>query len=529
MIRKLALSVAALATMPGVANAAWYQASSAHFVVYSNDTPERVKAYTEKLERFDKAISVWHVAKETKRGPASRVTIFVADNVGQIQKLAGSSGVAGFYNSRASGPVAFMPRVGGNGDLSVQAILFHEYTHHWMFSNWSDAAFPYWFVEGFAELHATAIAGADGSITFGANPLYRRYTVDQTNLMPAPSLLRVKPSDDLDGASRDAVYSRGWLLIHYLTFSPDRRKQLAGYIGAINSGQSAANAGKLLGNVNGLDTQMNIWGAQRRYPSARFTAAELPIGEVVLRPLTPGEVSIMPALIQSKAGVDERRAKEVVALARRLAAPLPNDAAAQNELAEAEFDMASLSSNSDADAIAGFARAEAAADRAVAAEPKSIHALLYKGMAQEEAAVRNKVTDPAKWQAVRRWFLAANKIDPEDPEPLIQYYDSFKSAEAKPTANAESGLIYAYMLAPYDSALRFRATRVFLGQHKVKEARVALAPVAFSAEGAGVAGGAQKVLAAIDANDVAGAIKLLDAKPDKKDSGKSGKGGKKSA
>ena len=79
MIRKLLLSAAALAMLPSAANATWYQASSKHFVVYSNDTPERVKAYTEKLERFDKAISVWHVTKEVDRGPASRVTIFVLE------------------------------------------------------------------------------------------------------------------------------------------------------------------------------------------------------------------------------------------------------------------------------------------------------------------------------------------------------------------------------------------------------------------------------------------------------------------
>lgn len=525
MIRKLLLSATAFAAMsPGAAYADWYQASSKHFVVYSNDTPEKVKAYTEKLERFDKAISVWHKAPENKRGPASRVTLFVVNNTGEVAKLAGNSSVAGFYSARVSGSVAFMPRVGGGGDLSAQAILFHEYTHHWMFLNWSDAAFPYWFVEGFAELHATAIVRPDGGYTFGAAPTYRRFTVGDSGRMPADVLLRAKPSDNLDGYSVDAVYGRGWLLMDYLTFDDDRRKQLADYIGAINSGKSFDEAASLLGSMNTLDVKMNAWGRRPQLRSASFSVAELPIGEVTMRKLSDGEAAVMPALIRSKAGVDEKLSKENVDLARKLAEPFPNDAGAQNELAEAEYDAAS-STKDDAGAIAGFARAEAAADRAIAADPKSIHALVYKGMAQVEIAKRQKVTDPVKWTAIRKWFLTANKVDTEDPEPLVEYYDSFEAAKTKPTANAENALIYAYMLAPYDIGLRLRATRVFLGQNKIKEAKVALGPAAFNAEGPGIAEKGQKVLAAINANDIPGAIKILDTKDDDKKDGK-GKDGK---
>lgn len=510
------------ALLPGPAQADWFQASSKHFVVYSNDSPDKVKAYAEKLERFDKAISVLHMTKETPRGPAARVKIYVVDNVAAVQKIYPGRGgnVAGFFIARSSGSVAFMPRVGGDGDLSAQAILFHEYSHYWMFSNWSDAAFPYWFTEGFAEFHATAIVKPDGAMIFGANPLYRRYTVDNSSLMPAPDLLKAKPSDNLSPANRDAVYSRGWLLMHYLTFDAERRKLLAAYIGAINGGKSPAEAGKLFGNANTLDVKMDSWGAQRRYPSIMLTTAQLPIGEVTIRPLTPGEVAIMPALTQSAAGVDERKAGDVVAIARKVAAAFPDDPAVQNELAEAEYDNAGNPKISDADAIAGYARAEAAADRAIAADPKSIHALLYKGMAMEQGLAKAKVTDPVKWAAARKWFLAANKIDAEDPEPLVQYYESYGLAKTKPTTNAEGGVIYAYALAPYDNSVRFSATRALLSQGKAKEARIALAPVAYNAEGGDFSERAQKVLAAIDANDVAGAIKILDTKPDEKKDGK---------
>lgn len=527
MIRNFLLSAAtAAALIPGIANAAWYRASSEHFVVYDNDTPDKVKAFTERLERFDKAMSVWHVTPALKRGPASRVTIFVVNGVGDIEKLS-APGIAGFYNPQASGSVAFTPRNDDGGDLSAQAILFHEFAHHWMFLHWADAGFPYWFVEGFAELHATAIVGSDQSYTFGAPPIYRRWTVGNSGLMPADDLLKAMPSDRMSGGSRDAIYSRGWLLVHYLTFDPERRKDLASYIGAINAGKPVNEAARIIGNPHSLDAKMDVWAKQRKYPSARFTVDELPIGNITVTPLSPGAAALMPALIESKAGVSKKDAPTVAAMARRLAAPFPNDADAQNELAEAEFDLASVMyKDDDPKALPGFALAEAAADRAIAADPKSIHALIYKGLAQAEIASRNKVTDPAKWQAIRRWFLMANKIDTEDPAPLYEYYKSFAKAGQKPNDNANKALIYAYALAPYDSELRLVAARVFLQQDNPKYAKVALAPVAYSAENKNVSTKAQKALALIDAKDVPGALAALEAKDEEsKKGGDKGRGG----
>lgn len=495
------------------AQAKWHQASSKHFVVYSDDNPTALREFTAKLERFDKAISVWHMMPEKDRGPASRVSIYMVDNVAEVQRIYGRTGPAGFYIPRGAGSIAIMPRNGGDGDLSAQAILFHEYTHHWMFSNWSDAAFPYWFVEGFAELHATAIMKPDGSVVFGAQPVYRRWTVARGNLMPAAELLQVFPSANLTDASRDAVYSRGWLLMHYLTFDPTRRKQLAEYITAINNGKTLAEASKVFGNLNTLDLKMDGWLNRSQGPAVTLTENQLPTGDIAIRELSPGEAAIMPALIRSRRGVDNKLAPSVLALARRLAKPFPDDAAAQNELAEAEFDAASVL-NDDNEAIAGFRRAEAAADRAIAVDPKSVHALLYKGMALEKIALRSKTSDPARWEEVRKWFLAANHVDTEDPEPLSQFYDSFILAKEKPTRNAEAAMIYAYMLAPYGADLRIKATRVFLSQGKLSDARVAIGPIAFSAEAPGLAERGQKILAAIDSNDVAGALKLLNQKSD---------------
>lgn len=517
MLRTVLLASLAL-LMSGAAQAEWFKASSKHFVVYADDSQKNVKDYTERLERFDKALRVWHVTKDDARGPSARVTVFLLDDVGAIERLSGQSNVAGFYQPRAGTSVAFSPRM-GSGDLSARAILFHEYTHHWMLTNWTDAAMPPWFIEGFAELHATALF-RDDSIIFGAVPLYRRYTIGQMNLMPMDRMLKFDLGT-LSGIERDALYSHGWALTHYLSFDPDRRKLLANYIGSLNSGKPVSPAALVAGGGN-LDLKLDSYVRRPSLPSAAFPFAQLPIGPIEIRPLTAAEAAMMPALILSQRGVSKKNAAQATAMARKLAAPFPNDAAAQNELAEAEYDLCSVDASATA---ACYTRSEAAADRAIAADPKSVHALLYKGMAQVGMLKSAKVTDAARWSAARRWFLSANKIDTEAPEPLIAYYDSFIAAAVPATPNAQAALLYAYALAPYDSSLRLRAGGVYLRQGKAAEARIAISPVAYDVDGDHT-DVAKKLLALLDANDVKGALAELDKAttpdPDGEKKGKEG-------
>ena len=523
MLRTMTAAAAAL-LLAQPACASWQRATSRHFVVYSDDTPAHVQAFTTRLEKFDKAMRVWHMAPEDKRGDSARVTVFVVGNIDDVQKIYGNGGqgVAGFYQPRAGDSIAFTPRSSGEGSdrgFTSQAILFHEYTHHWMLTNdaWADAAFPPWFVEGFAELHATAIL-RDGDVIFGAPPTYRGYTVGNMNLLPASQLLQPNPGH-LGGNQRDALYSRGWLLTDYLIFDKDRLGQFAAYVAAINAGKSPKEANALLGNPNALDFKMNAYGKQSVLPSAVIPAKDLAIGPIAVQALGSAEAAIMPALILSKRGVDMKTAPAVVALARRLAAAFPTDPFVQNEVAEAEFDVCSTDRKSDA---ACYARSEAASDRALAADPMSIHALVYKGMAQAAAAKKDKVTDPARWATIRHWFLAANKIDPEAPQPLINFYDSYADAGQAPTKNADGAMLYAYALAPYDGGVRFKAAHVLLAQDKPVQARVALGPVAYNLDEPGTADRAQKILAVLDKDGSKAALAEMDKKPEEKDKDKKG-------
>jgi hypothetical protein len=412
---------------------------------------------------------------------------------------AASSNVAGYYRTDSpAGPFAFVPKSNNAGALSPLSVLQHEYTHHLMYSNWGDVVFPGWFSEGFAELFATARLGEDGKVVIGAIPAYRVYGLDQMNRYPVEKLVSGYPNytQPLDV---QIFYGRSWLLTHYMMFDTQRSKALAAYIGAINEGKPAAEANKILGIDSMLDIKLNNYLNRRALPGATFGADQLKIGEVRTRLLTPGEAAVMPMMMRSHNGVDLKQAQEVIAVVRKIAAGFPDDVGAQNELAEAEYDSGN------------YALCEAAADRVLAVDSKSVHGLIYKGMAQMALLKAAGNTDPAKWTAARRWFLAANKADSLYSYPIQLYYESFRIAKQPATKAAKDGLLFAYQLSPQNMALRLEAARILLDDDRLKAARVALEPIAYNERRGPLADMAKKVIAALDSGGASAAIAAMEA------------------
>lgn len=485
--------------LAGPAHADWYEASTGHFVVYADEKPEKLKAFATNLERFDKAVRLRMDEKDAPIGKANRVTVYVVDDAGDVAKLAGKRGVAGFYHPRAGGSLAMVPRSTGaaaQGSFTPQAVLLHEYSHHLMWSLWPNTAYPTWYVEGFAEFFGTATFDKDQSVLLGAPPQYRANAVLAGNGFPLDKLL-VTGTRELTQQQFGAYYGRSWLLINYLVYgAPARKSQLRDYMEAINHGKSPQEAATVFGDLRALDRELERY-KRSQFPMMRINAAALPIGDVALRKLTPGEAATMAARIRSKNGVSRATAPEVYEAAKKAAAPYPDDRGAQLELAEAAYDARDL------------AAAEAAADRVIAADPKEIGGYLYKAMARIGVALEAHDRSPQSWNPIRKLIATANRLDPDDPRPLILFYRSFLFAGQKPSDNAKLGLATAFSLAPYDSALRFNTAAMYLRDGRKAEARALLAPLAYQPHGrmAEVAG---RLLATIDASNAEAALKTLD-------------------
>ena len=468
------------------ASAAWHKASSRHFVVYADADSAFLGTYAEKLERVDQAIRSARGMPDPDIGLGNRLHIFVVPSALDVAKLmrGNNPSVAGFYRTSATNMIAVVPRrTNRQSQLTPDAVFFHEYAHHLMFQA-MNAPMPAWLVEGFAEFMSTAETLPNGSIGLGAAPVHRaRDLYRRENPFPFTQLLAAaQPRTDRE---RSAVYSRGWLLTHYLTFSEKRRGQLDKYLSLMAGGMDGLQAAQsAFGDLRTLERDTEDYLKADKFPYLTVPPERLKLGTIKVEQLPAGAAAMMPLHIRLRAGADENRPALISEIAA-VAARYPKDALVQTTLGNAYIDGGNPSG-------AGIA-----ADAALAADPGSVEGMILKGRALLAQAKMSRKAE--EFTAARSWFNKANRVDPEDPEPLIWFYRSFLEQKAPPTANAIAALTYASDLAPQDMALRLIAARLYLTQRKIAEAKRRLVPVAFNPHGGKLADEAQELLQRIGA------------------------------
>lgn len=481
------------------ANAAWHRASSKHFVIYSEQKPEQLRVFAEKLERFDQAVRKVRGSSDPPIGDGNRLAVFVVKSVDAVQRLYRDNGdsVYGFYVPRYTGSVAFVPARADEdrrGGLNATTVFFHEYGHHMMFQE-ANIPFPNWFIEGFAELFSTAKFEKDNSVILGTSPAHRAFALMGGEGLTSREVLEEQPLK-LNGDEVESIYAKGWLLTHYLTFEPTRKGQLATYLNKLTAGQEMGQAAReAFGDLKELDRELNSYVRRRSLSALSIPGAALNIGSVEITPLSPGGNEIMQWRLMSKRGVNKKDAETVADRVREIAARHPNDPLVQVSLAEAEFD------------VSNFKSALAAANAAAKSDPKLVEALTFKGRALVELAIKEEQS--ANFPAARNAFLAANKLDPEDPEPLFLFFESFRQEGRAPTRNAIAALHYASVLAPQDATVRTTSAVAFLNENNLEAARRELLPIAFNPHGGKVAEHARAAIQRLDAKDRNGAFEAL--------------------
>ena len=495
-----------LAALSGPASASWQQATSRHFVIYSEQKPDELKAYAERLERFDQAVRFARGMKDPALTQSGKLNVYVLRNASAIEAIldARGSGVAGFYIPQASGAVAFVHRDKSSDkfDLNPEPVFFHEYLHHLMLQE-SDLALPAWLVEGFAEFFATAKIEDDGSVTLGYVPEYRSFGLFNLRGLTLPEMLGATDRY-IDAEESELTYGRGWLLAHYLTFDKPRRGQLGRYIAGIQRGEPAIDSARAaFGDLKVLGRELDAYLREKKHNGIGIPASKLIVGPVTLRPLTAPENAVLPLRMKLAIGYKKRFLDRLLSDSRGVAAAYPGDAPAQAAVAQAEYDSKHPE------------LALAAANRALALNPNLREALILKGHSMLELG--RAAPAKANWKDVRSWLTKANRLDPDDAEPLMLFYQSYRAEGIPATRNAVNGLIYAHGLVPQDSDLRMLLVRQLITDSNFAAAEKAYGPIAYDPHAGKARPARMLVVARLKAKDAPGAIAELDkmAKKDK--------------
>lgn len=449
LIALLALAFFLIAS-PVSAASKWLRADTRNFIIYSSGDRKQTEQLAENVERFDALLrSRTNIGRDEN---PNRLTIYMLASAGDVAKIMGDrdSGIAGVYLPRSDGSFTITNREKANSrlDLSGNTVLFHEYAHHFMFRYYS-AAYPAWYIEGFAEYVSTVTFKPNGEWSMGRPAYHRAYGLLETSPVPIEKLLFERATGSV--AAVDAFYGRAWLFVHMLMMDPAWKGKMGQYMQLVGQGKTAREAAvEAFGDLKELDKALDKYLARSRISVLSSTRPVEIDGTIAISELDPLQSQIVQLNLKRRVGMEPQKTRDLL---RALTTQAPGNAEAWFELAQAEIELAE-GAEKDADKAAGFAAADAAVERALAINPDHVRANVFKARRLFEKLRESDTESAVAWRDARAFLLRANAAANLDPVPLTAWYESFTMQGKEPPKNASDGLALAFSLAPEAKDLR---------------------------------------------------------------------------
>ncbi len=468
-----ACATAALVT-PADASAEWVRAESTNFIAYSEGTPEDLKTRVADLEKFGMVLQSMTGARRPKQVPVKITVYFMRD----IQDVADTlpypaDGVAGYYNTTMRGPFTVMPRLDHQQSsgarikrpgMEAKTVLQHELTHHFMFQYFT-AAYPSWYVEGFADYAGAIEISQDNVVQRGMFLDNRAQALRQMSWVPLKELMNPIPGkSSFDGF---AFYSQGWITVHFLNSTPERQKMLTDYLNRINAGEDFGKALAAFGDMDRFDKDVRAYSRLSKLGATEIKYVSLDPGAIEMKALTPAQEALVPIQLSLSAGIRQSAVQAFAKRVRDIARRHPEDPHALRYLADAER-------------IAGNrALSLAAADRLLAISATEPWGNYFRGVSEIDGLAQAKSTDDKAWQAARARIRSAMRALPNEPRFGRALYDSYISRGVLPPATAQNALIATLDLIPRENSLRMLAARDYEARGLIDDAINTLAPLAY--------------------------------------------------
>ena len=492
------MSWLALFAFSSPANAVtWHEAQTTHFSIVSAGEEKDLRKFAERLEYFHNLLRLATGISEDGY-PVVRVRVFLVNSIGDVKRLYGAPGsdVAGFYSPREDGAIAVVPRTTGDGIFTGQLVLFHEYSHHYMLQ-YTPAAYPSWYVEGFAEIASTASFERKGAITFGKAASHRQYELDAGLSYPVINMVNGAYLTDR-AKGRGWSYGDAWVLTHFLTFSDQRRGQLRAYLKAINSGKKMSDAAQVFGDLGTLQHDVSIYLAGRSFPYRAVPIAEAWAGPVTIRELGGAESALIEMQIEFERRValpiqgsneetkDKTGAESDAEFAKLLATAkqersewiskielitgrYPNETAGWLLLADARC------------AAEEYPACAAAASRVAAIEPGNERAMVRQAEAMIGLARTQGISEgKTRIAAAQKILFQANAQQPNDPLALLWLYKSYGAMGNRADADGLAALMTVVELIPQEVGPRLTLAQELVLRGRLRDARTILRPLAYS-------------------------------------------------
>lgn len=478
-----------LAATAQPARADWLRAESERFIVYSDGGERALRDYVQKLEIFDRVMQVRHGGSMSDE-PQRKLPIYLVGGRRGLTRVHPQSGenTLGTYFPTEEDIFAVAIRGDGDGGMSGDDILMHEYAHHFMLGNFP-GSYPAWFVEGFAEYYMTAdIDVRDRKVQLGQFNQNRAYWIMAETWIPLDVLLTKRPGEVRSESQKATYYPIAWLLTHWFISDPARLEQLEDYLKRVSGGEDSVPAMEAATGMSLRDLQVALRRYTRGRLMGRTLSGQFPTADIVVTRLSPAADDLLLINQRLKIGVPDEDRQALGQEVARLAARHGDDPLALLAAGHAGLHFG--------DRPAG----ERALQRLLDIDPDHVEALQF--LAQERLKQAREAEDDDQAQALRvqaRGYLSrAYAAGQNDYRTLMLLSELRRTQPGYPNENDLLTLGLALDRAPQLAAVRFPYADALVKTGKPEEAIAVLKPVANNPHGGAASIFASGMIAAIE-------------------------------
>jgi hypothetical protein len=449
----LLLAVLCLASVPAQARQ-WVRAELPGVVLYSDGYQHELQRWALRLRLFDALLRQTMDLPATDAETGSPLTVYLLDEGKDAERLTGRKNLNGLYSPSIEGSFLIASRAPGyrKEALSGQAVLFHEYAHHFMYRHFT-SAWPAWYREGMAEYAGAVTFDADWTASVGQPNWPRLHHLDGKP-MPLETILASSVNDFPPGESA-RFYAWSWKLVYLLSMTADDRERLRHYLRLFAAGTDPMTAARAaFGDPKSLESRLHALVPDPR-GGRQVPLAGLPRAEIAASALDPSASRLVDLRLERLAGADRKRALTGL---RALVASAPGNAEARRELALAllpdSIGEAGEQARLATTLAPGDTRAQAVwadiAMRRIKADPAST---------------------PADWDTLRAMLAKAIGPDTRDPYALSLLFRTYLAEPRPAPPAAHAAMDRALALQPESYEVRLLAVYSLASRGRLEEAR----------------------------------------------------------
>ncbi len=240
----IALLLSAVQTV--AAKDTWTEVRSKNFLLVGNASEKDIRKVATRLEQFRESFRLLFAKVKLSSSIPTNVIVFKNEGAYKNFKPKRADGkidnfIAGYFQPGED--VNYITLSMEGEDRQTFAVIFHEYVHSILNTNFGKSTIPPWFNEGLAEYYSTLEVVDGQKIKLGLPLSSHLSLLQEQRLIPLSQLFAITNFQlhQQGDHSRNIFYAESWALIHYLTHT-DKADELNTFFNAIIRGTAPEKA-----------------------------------------------------------------------------------------------------------------------------------------------------------------------------------------------------------------------------------------------------------------------------------------------